>query len=106
MSELGATVNVGTRVKTAAVFTPLGLSTPVDPDTVKCIVRAPGSPATETEYVYGVDAEVVKTATGTYELLQLISAAGTWWFHWAAISTIAGLNVTEELAVRGEGTVV
>lgn len=106
MSELGATVNVGTRVKTAAVFTPLGLATPVDPDTVKCVVREPGSPATETTYEYGVDAEVVRTAAGTFYLLQLIDTAGTWWFQWQGISTIAGLNVVEELAVRGKGTVI
>lgn len=104
MADIGATVTVGTRVRTTAAFTPLGSATLTDPTLVKVLVREPDG--TVTDYVYGTDVEVVKDGVGQYSLKHVCDAAGTWWFSWVAESPSAGISAVEELAVRATARVV
>ena len=65
-----------------------------DPTTVAFTVLAPDD--TQATYTYGVDAEVVKEATGVYSLTTVFADPGRWVVH---VATTGALIVTEELAV-------
>ena len=65
---------VGGQVRISVVFTVSGTAT--DPTAVSVLVKTPSD--VTTTYVYGVDAEVVKTATGSYYIDQNLSEPGTW----------------------------
>lgn len=62
----------------------------VDPTTVTFKVRLSGG--TTTTYVYGTDAQVVKTSTGCYYVLFTPSSAGTYYFQWKGTGALAALN--------------
>ncbi len=65
---------VGGQVRISVTFTVSGTAT--DPTAVTALVKTPAD--VTTTYVYGVDAEIVKTATGSYYIDQNLSESGTW----------------------------
>lgn len=103
MSDLAASVKVGTRVETTATFSPLDTGTPTDPDTVRFTITAPDG--TQTTQTYGQGSAIAKVSTGVYALAHVCDAAGTWWFTWKGESDIHGVNVVHEVAVKAERTV-
>ena len=58
---------------------------PVDPTTVTFKVRDP--PLNEMEYVYGVDAEVVRDDQGIYHVDVSVDESGRWRYHWQSTGT-------------------
>lgn len=75
----------GDLVRVTAVFTD-SAGTAVDPDVVRFVVRNPRE--TETAYLYGTDAAVVKTAVGNYYVDVSADYEGTW--HYRYYSTGSG----------------
>lgn len=70
--------NVATTIRLSAHFSVGGADT--DPSTIKLHVRDPLDVVTE--YEYGVDAEVVKDATGKYHADLDFDQSGIWGYHW------------------------
>ncbi len=78
------TYDVGDLVRCSVVFED-AVGTNIDPDAVTVKVKAPdGTTAT---YTYGVDAVVVREATGVFHIDVPATAAGEWWFRWASSGT-------------------
>ena len=48
--------------------------------------------STTTTYTYGVDEELIRTATGSYYIDIALSTAGTWYWHWQTSGTYAGVT--------------
>lgn len=69
----------GDLVRVTAVFTD-SAGTAVDPDVVRFVVRNPRE--TETAYLYGTDAAVVKSATGNYYVDVSADYEGTWYYRY------------------------
>ncbi|CAK0775265.1 conserved hypothetical protein [Gammaproteobacteria bacterium] len=63
----------------------------IDPDVVKCSVRAPSG--TVTTYTFGTDAALTKVSTGVYQMDINANAAGIWSYRW--FSTGAGQAADE-----------
>lgn len=64
--------------------------TPTDPSTVTLTVAGPAS---STSYLYGTDAEVIKSGTGAYYADITLSSAGVWRWRW--VGTGAAANPDE-----------
>lgn len=65
----------------------------VDPDVVKFSYIAPGASAVTLEY--GVDAALVKTATGRYRVDVNANLAGTWFYRFFSTGTKQAANESE-----------
>ena len=76
---------VGTRIRVSAQFKNAS-NMLADPTTVT--VRLDPPAADTHSYVYGVDSEVVKEATGNYHLDFLADAAGDWAYEWQGTGTV------------------
>lgn len=58
----------------------------IDPDVVNVTVTDPSG--TETTYVYGTDAEVVRSSVGVYYAdIDVSSEGGDWWYRWWSTGT-------------------
>jgi len=57
-----------------------------DPTAVS--VRIKTGDRTTTTYVYGVDAEVIKSAVGVYYIDVTVDSSGTWRFRWTGTGAI------------------
>lgn len=53
-------------------------ATLTDPVVVRVVVRAPGTPATETEYVYGTDPAIERISVGVYRFTLPLTVKGQW----------------------------
>ena len=73
-----ATYNLGDRVKvyTSTPFYDVAGEVDIDPTTVTFTITTPAG--VSTAYVYGVDAIVLRAATGDYSMLLNANAAGEW----------------------------
>ena len=65
----------GDKVRTTGTFTNAA-GTAIDPAVVKFSVKPPSG--TVTTYTYGVDSEVVKSATGIYYIDTDLNEVGNW----------------------------
>lgn len=86
---------VGNTIRFSATFAVDG--TVIDPSSVTAKVKQPGSPGTETSYVYGDDPEIEQDSTGRYHIDVDISLAGDWVVRWVAEGSAKGAR---ELTVR------
>ena len=83
--------HVGDLVRCTGTFaTAAGVAT--DPSAVICKVETPDG--AETTYTYGVDAALVKAATGVYYVDVNATQAGTW--HYRFYSTGTGQAASEQ----------
>lgn len=57
----------------------------IDPTALSLFVTTPGG--VTTEYVYGVDAEVVKDSVGNYHADISADESGQWLYRWASTGT-------------------
>jgi hypothetical protein len=57
----------------------------VDPSQVKCSVQSPWG--VTSVYVYGTDAELIKTSTGDYYLDTAPNKHGVWKYRWEGLLT-------------------
>ncbi len=83
--------HVGDKVRCTGTFE-TAAGTDTDPSAVYCRVKTPSG--TTTTYTYGVDAALVKSATGIYYVDVSITEAGTW--HYRFYSTGTGQAAGEE----------
>lgn len=90
--DIGDTV----KIYTSTPFTDNDTDAAMDPNTVNFKVREPDG--TTTTYEYGVDGEVVKNATGDYEMIVKPDSAGTWRYR------IEGLNASGAAISAQEGS--
>lgn len=82
-------------------FTDPADGTPTDPTTVTFRVLAPSqAEGAPTVYVWGTDAEVVKTGTGTYEVLVTLDEEGWWQYRWEGENAAPAVQ-EGSLIVRG-----
>ena len=70
----------GQRIRCTGAFTDVATGGYVDPATVTFRTKDPSGDLLE--HVYGVDPNVVKTATGRYRYDLLLNEAGDWWLRW------------------------
>lgn len=82
---------VGQQVKLSGFFSTL-TNVGTDPTAIVLKVQTPNG--TETTWTYGVDSQVVKTATGDYYAYWTIDAAGTHYFKWSGTGALVGANET------------
>ena len=78
----------GTLVKCKAEFTAVDTGAYVDPATVTARITNPSG--TTTVYVYGVDAALVKDATGRYRVNVNANQNGTWTWRFESTGTYQG----------------
>lgn len=71
---------------------------PTDPSDIWYFVQAPDG--TKTKLVYGVNAEIVRLATGVYYVDQYFDAAGQWKFKWQGLGTVKAATKDIEVTVR------
>ncbi|MGD9539100.1 MAG: hypothetical protein AB7P52_17845 [Alphaproteobacteria bacterium] len=76
---------VGAKVRVSGQFHDLATGDPVDPAAVVFTVKPPSGSVVI--YTYGVDAELVKDATGGYHVDVDASIAGTWRYRWHSTGT-------------------
>jgi hypothetical protein len=77
--------DIGDAVRVSGAFADAsGVAT--DPTTLTLIVLEPS--ATETPYVYGEDAEVVRDSAGAFHFDLTLTAAGTWLYRWVATGAV------------------
>lgn len=77
---MGCTYDIGDIVRVKGVFQRKSDLALIDPATVKVRVRNPQRVITV--YTYGVDAGVIRSATGTYYLDVTINKVGKWSYRW------------------------
>lgn len=77
--------DVGAKVRCSATFTD-SAGDPADPTAVVFTFKDPS--ANETEYNYGVDAELVKDDTGDYHVDVVIDDSGRWWFRYEGTGAV------------------
>ena len=70
---------LGSTERLRARFYEQGTNTPIDPGSVTFTVKSPAPVITQ--YVYGVDEEVVKEGTGVYYMDILFNETGTWCYR-------------------------
>jgi hypothetical protein len=88
---IGTPVYAGTAVTTTATFTTPPGGTPADPTTVTLKFK---SNAGETEWVYGVDEEIVRSSTGVYYAeLDTSNTSGDWTVQWVGTGACAAISV-------------
>lgn len=73
--------DVGDLVRVSSTFTD-ATGTVADPAAVTASYRAPGG--TETDLIYGVDAELVRDSAGVYHMDISAGEAGTWVYRFAS----------------------
>jgi hypothetical protein len=78
-----SSIDPGNRRKLTAVFTSAEDDSPIDPDEVHLIICDPEG--TETEYVYGVDSEIVKEDVGNYYAEIDFDTPGKWAYRWTSL---------------------
>jgi hypothetical protein len=61
--------------------------TPTDPTTVTFTIKTPTG--TETTYIYGVDAEVVKESAGVFHVDVMLTEPGVWVWSWVGTGAVA-----------------
>lgn len=83
-----AIYDIGDVPRIRATFTSGTPAVVVDPTTIKFKYRVPGA-LTTTTLTYGVDAALVKDATGIYHVDITIIIAGTWFYRWEATGSYA-----------------
>lgn len=88
---------IGALVRLTATFAVAGVNT--DPTVVTFKIRVPSG--TVTTYVYGVDAQLVKSATGVYYVDYTTTAAGD--HAWRMAGTGAAIGAAEQLFTVAEG---
>lgn len=96
------TYDNGASIKVSAAFTnPDAGDAPIDPTAVFVSYTDPSG--NETIWTYGVDAELVRTGTGTYEAVIDGDEAGFWHYRWYSTGTgqAAGQGI---FYVRGDYT--
>lgn len=76
--------DVGDLIRCTGTFTDAS-DTETDPDTVTFKARGPSGNITT--YVYGVDAEVVKSSTGVYYVNLTIDESGFWYYRFAGTAS-------------------
>lgn len=54
-----------------------------DPDTLTFVIKSPVT-ATETEYVFGTDAQLVQDLEGQFHVDFDVAEAGTWFYRYSA----------------------
>jgi hypothetical protein len=80
--------DMGDSVRLKSAFTDIN-DDPVDPlGGISIIVKKPDGSAVE--YVYGVDADVIRDSVGVYRYTVAIDMVGTWFYRWV------GKNAAEE----------
>lgn len=79
-----------------AAFTVASVAT--DPSTLMFIMREPDG--TETPYVYGTDAELVKDSTGNFHVDWPITQAGRHLYRWVGTGAAAEAGQAEFYALR------
>ena len=78
----------GDVVRSTATFTNTA-GTATDPTTITARLRLPDTNSADaTAYVYGTDAEVVKSATGVYYMDVTCSRAGTYYVRWEGTGAV------------------
>lgn len=63
-----------------------------DPAAVTCRLKRPGGLVSV--YVYGTDAEVIKSGVGSYYVDVTVNAAGGWSYRWEGVG--GGLTAADE----------
>jgi hypothetical protein len=89
-----AIYQIGQLVRLAAAFTDED-DVAVDPTTVTVTITNPSG--TDTAYVYGTDAEVVKDSIGNYHVDYEVDENGLWTHRWVSTGTIAALKAYFEV---------
>jgi len=78
----------GTRVRSTATFQNAAVP-PVDADPTAVVVKYRVGSGEVTTKTYGVDNEVVKSATGIYYIdLDVAALDGTWYVRWSGTGTV------------------
>jgi hypothetical protein len=65
-------------------------ATNTDPTAVTFDFRSPSG--TVTNFVFGVDSELQKLATGIYEATFSVTEGGRWWYRWEGTGTAPGVE--------------
>jgi hypothetical protein len=92
---VASTYDVGDVARLSTTFATSGVA--VDPSSVALTILTPGW--VSTTYTYGVDAQIVKSATGAYYSDLTLTAAGRYRWRWVSAGT--GAAATESwLTVR------
>jgi hypothetical protein len=73
-------IAVMSEVKFTAVFSD-STGTLGDPTTVTFRIKSPTT-GVETLYTYGIDSQLVRSSVGSYSVLYVPNAAGTWLVRW------------------------
>jgi len=89
---------LGSSVRASVEFRVVGVAT--DPTTIAFRFRQPNG--TETSYLYGVDAEIVRTSAGDYYVDVAYVAAGNWRFRWVGTGAVVAA-VEASANVSGSG---
>lgn len=77
--------DIGDGVRFGSTFTDLS-DTNTDPTTVIVKIQDPSGDVETLEY--GVDADVIKSATGIYYVDRTIDEAGVWWQRWTGAGAL------------------
>jgi hypothetical protein len=91
------TYDLGDMPRFSAAFAVAGVAT--DPGVVKFKWLIPDG--TESEYVFGADAEVVRAGAGNYYVDLILNVAGTWTLRWVSAGTCTS---AEEFRLRVEAS--
>lgn len=70
----------------------------VDPDAVYAQILPPSGSAST--YQYGVDDEVIKSATGVYYIDVNLGTAGTWYYRFYSTGTGQAVSPDQSLVVK------
>ena len=90
---------VGTAVKCQMTFySDEAQTTVADPTGITFRVRAPSG--TITEYIYGTDAELVKSGTGVYYVLVTPTAGGIWKYAFEGTGAVVETKERQFLATN------
>lgn len=90
--------SIGDKPRLIATFKDGITKTLADPDVVRFRFKTPDG--TETVYVFGTNAELVKESTGVYHVDLPLTSQDEWWYRWEAAGAIAcalerAIQVTE-----------
>ena len=70
----------------------------VDPDTLTFKIKSPVT-ATETEYEFGTDAELVQDLEGQFHVDFDVAEAGTWFYRYIAVKDSITTTIDREFVV-------
>lgn len=80
--------NIGSEMRYHGAFDDLITGVPIDPDVVTFSALAPDG--TETNYIYGTDAELEQDSTGRYHVDIILNQAGHWYINFNSSGNGAG----------------